>query len=151
MGLKLPHKSFACPGVPNPVGSACLADRALLLGEDARSQGSPGTCADGPDILMGSTLNEQAKVLAPAQVGLSPVHGTWSREMGPKPLPHRLLLGATSPAAGTAPRHPAGPGVITHCPPGAVMVDLNEALTPASCCWPASPWADLWEPRARRA
>ena len=94
MGLKLPHKSFACPGVPNPVGSACLADRALLLGEDARSQGSPGTCADGPGILMGSTLNEQAKVLAPAQVGLSPVHGTWSREMGPKPLPHRLLLGA---------------------------------------------------------
>lgn len=79
-----------------------------------------------------------------------PEHGTWSREMGLKPSPNRLLLGAASPAAGTAPGWPAGPGVVTHCPPGAVVVDLHAALTPA----PATgqpPRADLQGPRARPA
>lgn len=50
MGLKLPRKLFACPGAPNPVGLACLADEALLLGEEAGSQGRSGTCTDGPGI-----------------------------------------------------------------------------------------------------
>ena len=94
--------------------------------------GKVRTCADGPGNFVGSTaVDRQAKVQAPAQVGLSPTHCMWSREMGPKPSPNRLLLRAASPAASTAPEQPAGPRSRHTLPPGAVVVDLHTAFTPA--------------------